>query len=74
MSFTFTSLLNYFSDDIKTVKRGDNHFQSNDVLSLAVEDNIMRASVKASFKKNVIYKVMVSTTRCRFMIFFRAYH
>ena len=63
MPFSLTYLLDYFNDDLKQVKKGDNHFNPNDVISLFIQDNVLRGHVKASFKRKVSYQVMVSRAK-----------
>ena len=56
---SITSLLSYFSDKKKSIKKGENHCKSEHVESFSYREGVLRGEVHASMKKKV-YKVTVS--------------
>lgn len=58
-ALSITSFAKYFSDEPKSLNRGENHYQSGHVLSFCYCDGIIRGSVQASMKSTT-YKVTVS--------------
>lgn len=58
-SLPISSLLSFFSDEEKSVKRGENHYQSGQVESFTYLQGVLRGEVHASMK-NKVYKVTVS--------------
>ena len=58
-TLSIASLLCYFSDEKKSIKKGENHYKSNHVESFSYHGGILRGEVQASMKKKV-YKVTVS--------------
>lgn len=59
MSFSISKLFAFFKDDEKSIKRGENHYNSNHVLSCSYSHGQITGKVQASMKKTV-YSVMVS--------------
>ena len=56
---SISSLVSFFSDELKSLTRGENHYKCNDIESFTYSDGIIRGEVHASMKKKV-YKVTVS--------------
>ena len=56
---SIASLLSYFSEEKKSIKKGENHYKSDHVESFSYHEGILRGEVQASMKKKV-YKVTVS--------------
>ena len=61
-TLSIASLLSYFSDEKKSIKKGENHYKSDHVESFSYHEGILRGEVHASMKKKV-YKVTVSYSR-----------
>lgn len=57
-ALSITSFAKYFSDEPKSLNRGENHYQSGHVLSFCYCDGIIRGSVQASMKSTT-YKVTI---------------
>ena len=58
-ALSISSLVSFFSDEQKSLTRGENHYKSNHIESFTYSDGIIRGEVHASMKKKV-YKVTVS--------------
>ena len=58
-TLSIASLLSFFSDEKKSIKKGENHFHSDHVEALNYQQRVLRGEVQASMKKKV-YKVTVS--------------
>ena len=58
-ALSISSLVSFFSDEQKSLTRGENHYNSNHIESFTCGDGIIRGEVHASMKKKV-YKVTVS--------------
>lgn len=58
-TLSIASLLSYFSDEKKSIKKGENHCKSDHVESFSYHEGVLRGEVHASMKKKV-YKVTVS--------------
>lgn len=56
---SIVSLLSYFSEDKKSIKKGENHYKSDHVESFTYNRGILRGDIHASMK-NKVYKVTVS--------------
>eukprot|EP00795_Rhopilema_esculentum_P005378 gene5378-553_t len=57
-AITISALTAFFSDEPKSIQRGENHFRSDHVESFYYSDGVIRGSVHASMK-NKFYKVTV---------------
>ena len=57
-ALSITSLLSFFEEETKSIKKGENHFKSSHIESFAYSDGVIRGRVHASMKKKV-YKVTV---------------
>ena len=57
-TLSIASLLSYFSEENKSIKKGENHYKSDNVESFSYE-GVLRGEVQASMKKKG-YKVTVS--------------
>ncbi|XP_065056838.1 uncharacterized protein LOC135685036 [Rhopilema esculentum] len=57
-AITISALTAFFSDEPKSIQRGENHFRSDHVESFYYSDGVIRGSVHASMK-NKSYKVTV---------------
>ena len=62
-AITISALASFFSDEPKSIQRGENHYKSNHIESCEYSDGIIRGSVQASMKKKS-YNVTVSETMC----------
>lgn len=58
-AISISALTNFFSDEPKSISRGENHYKSGHNESFSYSDGILRGSVQASMK-NKSYKVTVS--------------
>ena len=58
-TLSISSLLSFFSDEKKSIKKGENHYKSDHVEAFSYQQGILRGEVHASMKKK-IYKVTVS--------------
>ena len=58
-ALSISSLVSFFSDEQKSLTRGENHYKSNHIERFTYSDGIIRGEVHASIKKKV-YKVTVS--------------
>ena len=58
-TLSIASLLSFFSDEKKSIKKGENHFHSDHVEAFNYQQGVLRGEVHASMKKKV-YKVTVS--------------
>ena len=58
-TLSIASLLSFFSDEKKSIKKGENHFNSDHVEAFSYQQGVLRGEVHASMKKKV-YKVTVS--------------
>ena len=58
-ALSISLLDSFFSDEQKSLTRGENHSQSNHIERFSVSNGIIRGEVQASMKKKV-YKVTVS--------------
>lgn len=58
-TLSIASLLSYFSEENKSIKKGENHYKSDHVESFSYHEGVLRGEVQASMKKKV-YKVTVS--------------
>ena len=56
----FSNMLRYFKDEEKSVRRGENHYNSGHILACTVSQGQLIGSVRASMKKKT-YKVVVSS-------------
>ena len=57
-SLSIASLI-FFSEEKKSIRKGENHYKSDHVESLSYQQCVLRGEVHASMKKKV-YKVTVS--------------
>ena len=57
-AITISALTSCFSDEPKSINRGENHYKSGHVESFHYSDGIIRGSIHAS-KKDKSYKVTV---------------
>ena len=58
-TLSIASLLSFFSDEKKSIKKGENHFHSDQREAFNYQQGVLRGDVHASMKKKV-YKVKVS--------------
>ena len=58
-TLSISSLLSFFSDEKKSIKKGENHYKSDHVEAFSYQQGILHGEVHASMKKK-IYKVTVS--------------
>ena len=58
-TLSIASLLSYFSEENKSILKGENHHKSDHVESFSYHEGVLRGEVQASMKKKV-YKVTVS--------------
>ena len=58
VAITISALTSFFSDEPKSINRGENHYKSRHVESFHYSDGIIRGSVHASMKDKS-YKVTV---------------
>ena len=58
-AITISALTSVFSDEPKSINRGENHYKSGHVESFYYSDGIIRGSVHASSMKDKSYKVTV---------------
>ena len=63
-SLSIASLLAFFSEEKKSIERGENHYRSNHVECFTYGEGSLRGEVHASMKKKV-YKVTVSILHMR---------
>ena len=54
---SISSLLFFFSDNQKSIKRGENHYKSNHIEAFVYDQNYITGKVHVSMKKK-IYNVM----------------
>ena len=67
---SISALADYFDKETKSLKRGENHYESGHVESFSFSSGIITGSVKASMKDRT-YKVTVSPTdSCLFFVLF----
>ena len=59
-AITISSLVTFFSDEPKSIKRGENHFKSDHVLSFSYCPGMINGKIQASMKDKA-YKATVST-------------
>lgn len=57
-TLSIASLLSFFSDEKKSIKKGENHFHSDHVEAFNYQQGVLRGEVHASMKKKV-YKVTI---------------
>ena len=58
-SLSIASLLSFFSEETKSIKKGEKHYKSEHVEAFTYQQGVLRGEVHASMKKKV-YKVTVS--------------
>ena len=58
-TLSIASLLSFFSEEKKSIQKGENHCKSDHVEAFSYQQGILRGEVHASMKKKV-YKVTVS--------------
>ena len=58
-SLSIASLISFFSEEKKSIRKGENHYKSDHVESLSYQQVVLLGEVNASMKKKV-YKVTVS--------------
>lgn len=58
-SLSITSLIYSFSEEKKSIRKGENHYKSDHVESLSYQQGVLRGEVHARVKKKV-YKVTMS--------------
>jgi len=58
-SLSIATLISFFSEEKKSIRKGENHYKSGHVESFAYQQGVLRGEVHASMKKKV-YKVTVS--------------
>ena len=63
-SLSIASLVTFFSEEKKSIERGENHFKSDHIESFDYQQGVLRGEVHASMKKKV-YKVTVSLFQVR---------
>ena len=59
VGITISSLVSYFSGEEKSIKRGENHYKSDHVLTFSYSSGVMMGKVKASMK-DTVYKTTLS--------------
>ena len=59
-SLGIASLFSFFSEETKSIRKGENHYKSGHVESFVYQQGVLRGEVHASMKKKV-YKVTVSS-------------
>ena len=59
-TLSIASLLSFFSDEKKSIKKGENHFNSDHVEAFSYQQGVLRGEVHANMKKKV-YKITVSS-------------
>ena len=57
-SLGIASLFSFFSEETKSIRKGENHYKSGHVESFVHQQGVLRGEVHASMKKKV-YKVTV---------------
>ncbi|CAH3114999.1 unnamed protein product [Pocillopora meandrina] len=57
-SLSIASLISFFSEEKKSIRKGENHYKSDHVKSLLYQQGVLRGEVQASMKKKV-YKVTI---------------
>ncbi|KAL9987371.1 hypothetical protein ACROYT_G001665 [Oculina patagonica] len=57
-ALSIASLISFFADEQKSVKKGENHYKSGHVESFTYNQGILRGGVHASMK-NIVYKVTI---------------
>jgi len=58
-SLSIASLLSFFSEEMKSIRKGENHYNSEHVEAFTYQQGVLRGEVHTSMKKKV-YKVTVS--------------
>ena len=58
-SLSIASLFSFFTEEKKSIRKGENHYKSGHVESFVYEPGVLRGEVHASMKKKV-YKVTMS--------------
>ena len=58
VTLSIASLLSFFSDEKKSIKKGENHFNSDHVEAFSYQQKVLQGEVQASTKK--VDKVTVS--------------
>ena len=58
-ALTIASLISFFGEEQKSIKKGENHYKSSHVESFTYIQGILRGDVHASMR-NKVYKVTVS--------------
>ena len=58
-SLSIASLFSFFTEEKRSIRKGENHYKSGHVESFFYEPGVLRGEVHASMKKKV-YKVTVS--------------
>ena len=58
-SLSIASLISFFSEEKKSIRKGENHYKPDHVESLLYQQGVLRGEVHASMKKKV-YKVTVN--------------
>ena len=58
-SLSIASLISFFLEEKKSIRKGENHYKSDHVESLLYQQGVLRGEVHASMKKKV-YKLTVS--------------
>ena len=53
------SLLSFFLEEKKLIKKGENHFKSDHIEAFTYQQDVLQGEVRASMKKKV-YKVTLS--------------
>lgn len=66
VSLSIASLSSFFTEEQKSVSRGENHYQSEHVGSFIYDQGVLRVEVRASMK-NKVYKVTVRNSRYYYM-------
>ena len=60
-TLSITSLLSFFSEEKKSIKKAENHYKSDHIEAFTYQQGVLRGEVHASMK-NKVYKVTVSLT------------
>lgn len=63
-SLSIASLSSFFTEEHKSISRGENHYQSGHVESFIYDHGVLRGEVRASMK-NKVYKITVRQSRYR---------
>ena len=65
-ALSISSLISFFGEEQKSIKKGENHYKSGHVESFNYSQGILRGEVHASMR-NKVYKVTVSGNGSRIL-------